>query len=146
MVMSSEEESIPSAVCLSGSSLHATDDSIRGTCDLDLEICSVICTHNISCALDIKMPPKSGKKGGTTDKGKNAAEEERPDPLQALVCLSLSDVKKSAESCVYNKEVNICNTELTHVNYRSWPTLSSPSSSLSHSKSHDAFCHWPIRH
>jgi hypothetical protein len=35
------------------------------------------------------MPPKSGKKGGSADKGKNAAEEERPDPLQALVCSSL---------------------------------------------------------
>ena len=35
------------------------------------------------------MPPKSGKKGSAADKGKNAGEEERPDPLQALVCLSL---------------------------------------------------------
>jgi hypothetical protein len=47
------------------------------------------------------MPPKSGKKGGAADKGKNAGEEERPDPLQALVRLSLSKTKKTPlESCV----------------------------------------------
>ena len=42
------------------------------------------------------MPPKSGKKGGAADKGKNAGEEERPDPLQALVRLSLPEAKKSS--------------------------------------------------
>jgi len=47
------------------------------------------------------MPPKAGKKGGAADKGKNTAEEERPDPLQALVGLSLPDQKKPPlESCV----------------------------------------------
>jgi hypothetical protein len=47
------------------------------------------------------MPPKSGKKGGAADKGKNAGEEERPDPLQALVRLSLPKTKKTPlESCV----------------------------------------------
>jgi len=47
------------------------------------------------------MPPKSGKKGGAADKSKNAAEEERPDPLQALVRLSLPEAKKKRlESCI----------------------------------------------
>lgn len=48
------------------------------------------------------MPPKSGKKGGATDKGKNAGEEERPDPLQALVRLSITETKKNTplESCI----------------------------------------------
>jgi hypothetical protein len=47
------------------------------------------------------MPPKAGKKGGAADKGKNAGEEERPDPLQALVGLSLPEQKKTTlESCV----------------------------------------------
>ena len=44
------------------------------------------------------MPPKSGKKGGAADKGKNAAEEERPDPLQALVGLSLPEQKNPRSS------------------------------------------------
>jgi hypothetical protein len=53
------------------------------------------------------MPPKSGKKGGAADKGKNAGEEERPDPLQALVCLSLQREEKSAESCIDSTEADI---------------------------------------
>jgi hypothetical protein len=44
------------------------------------------------------MPPKSGKKGGAADKGKNAGEEERPDPLQALVRLSITETKKTPRS------------------------------------------------
>jgi hypothetical protein len=44
------------------------------------------------------MPPKAGKKGGAADKGKNAGEEERPDPLQALVGLSLPEQKKPRSS------------------------------------------------
>lgn len=44
----------------------------------------------------LNMPPKSGKKGGAADKGKNGPDEERPDPLQALVSppLPLSREKK----------------------------------------------------
>jgi hypothetical protein len=87
------------------------------------------------------MPPKSGKKGGAADKGKNAAEEERPDPLQALVRTSLRREKKSAESWIDNNNDNIYEMELTHVHHRFWPILSSPNSSLSRSSARDACCH-----
>jgi hypothetical protein len=98
-------------------------------------------TANTTRSLNTKMPPKSGKKGGAADKGKNAGEEERPDPLQALVCTSLRRAKKSAESCIDNNDDNIYEIELTHVRHRFWPTPSSPNLSLSHLSARDASCH-----
>jgi hypothetical protein len=77
------------AVCLSEVRV-ATDDSTLG--DLRFEPRNLQCDSHLQHHprhLEIKMPPKSGKKGGAADKGKNSAEEERPDPLQALVCSSL---------------------------------------------------------
>lgn len=83
-----------SVVCLSEVRV-ATDDSTLGTLRLESRnLQSHSHPRHHPHPLDIKMPPKSGKKGGAADKGKNAGEEERPDPLQALVCLSLQRERK----------------------------------------------------
>ena len=118
MEMSSEEDRTPLFACLKFASPQMT--RLWGLCDFE--------PRNLHCyshprhhphPLDIKMPPKSGKKGGAADKGKNAGEEERPDPLQALVCLSLLREKKvpshasTALKRIYAEpKTNICQLQI----------------------------------
>jgi hypothetical protein len=108
---------------------------------LNLEICTVIRNHDNIHALSIQLClPNLARKAVLPRKAR------MPLRRSALILCRLwyvypSDTKKSAESCIDTKENNIDKTELKHVNYRSWPTLSSPNLSRSHSKSHDAFYH-----